>query len=82
MSSYEKLLKQFLKKPESLKYKEIENLLIRLGFEKIDGKGSHKKFKHKTLRYNFIIPIHNNECKKVYKKRLSKFIRKTFYYNE
>ena len=76
MTSREKALKRFLNSPGGLKYEEIEKLLIGLGFEKIEAKGSHKKFKHIKLDRDLIIPVHNNDCKKFYKSLAAKIIKK------
>lgn len=76
MTSLEKLINKFKRKPESLKYREIEKLLISFGFEKILIKGSHIKFKHLKFGNDLVIPIHNNECKDFYKKQVLKFVNK------
>lgn len=70
MSQIEKLLKRFLLKPESVRYLDIERILLSLGFEKIPAKGSHVKWKHRQLRSDIIIPLHNNECKGFYKQQV------------
>lgn len=67
MSKIEKKLEKFFKSPSSLKYSDIETILIYFGFEKINAKGSHIKFKHIKLQNDLVIPIHNNECKDFYK---------------
>jgi len=78
MTSYDKLLDKFLNHPPSLKYIEIEKLLLYLGFEKISAKGSHAKFKHQKVKFDLIIPIHNNDCKKFYKIYAAKLIKKLY----
>lgn len=75
MSKHEKLLWKFLNKPESLPFKKIELLLLKIGFERIESKGSHIKFKHPRLAQNLIIPLHNNDCKPFYKIAASKVTR-------
>ena len=40
--------------------KELCNILEKLGFEKIYGKGSHVRFKHQDGRRT-VIPVHGNE---------------------
>lgn len=82
MTKRNKLLQRFLKSPVSVKYLQIENILIELGFEKIEAKGSHKKFKHVLLDSDLIIPVHNNDCKDFYKKQVAKFIMKYFQYDK
>lgn len=76
MTSLDKLKKKFENNPESLRYSELEKLLIYFGFEKIFTKGSHIKFKHSKLKNDLIIPIHNKDCKEFYKKQANKFINK------
>jgi predicted RNA binding protein YcfA (HicA-like mRNA interferase family) len=74
MSRIEKLLQRFQKKPDSVRYADIETILLHVGCEKVSVRGSHVKFKHRTLRYDIIIPVHNNECKQFYKKQVLKQI--------
>lgn len=78
MSSNGKRLQRFLQQPTALHYREIESLLLRLGFEKIETKGSHKKFKHPNLKSDLILPVHNNDCKPFYKKYVQKILIQTF----
>jgi len=40
--------------------KELCKILEKIGFEKIQGKGSHVRFKHQDGRRT-IVPIHGNE---------------------
>ena len=40
--------------------KELCNILEKLGFEKIHGKGSHVRFKHNDGRRT-VVPVHGNE---------------------
>lgn len=76
MSKNENLIKKFQQNPTSCRYLEIQNILIYFGFEKINAKGSHVKFKHPDLIYDFVIPVHGNECKDFYKKEAKKYINK------
>jgi len=76
MSRIEKLLRKFLKNPESLKFKEIEKLLLYIGFEKIGINGSHHLFIHPLDSSTHSIPVHNSECKTVYKKKTCKLVHK------
>lgn len=71
----DRLLQKFLNNPDSLGYGRIENLLLILGFEKIEAKGSHKKFKHQLLQRDLIIPVHNNDCKSFYKYLVARIIK-------
>jgi len=74
MSSTEKLLNRFLKNPGSIKFKRIETLLFRLRFEKSGINGSHHKFSHTLIHKAYSIPVHGNDCKTIYKKKLAKLI--------
>lgn len=74
MSRIEKLLHKFRSKPDSVRYVDIESVLFHVGFEKLDAKGSHVKFKHRALRVDIVIPVHNGECKPFYKKQVLKQI--------
>jgi len=71
----DKKLQKFLNNPTSLRYTQIETLLIQLDFQKISTRGSHIKFKHHLLKSDLIIPIHNNDCKDFYKKLVVKIIK-------
>lgn len=76
MTKLEKVINQFFSRPTSLKYTDIEKILLYFGFKKIQAKGSHKKFKHSTLNRDLIIPVHNNECKDFYKKQAALIVKK------
>ena len=76
MTNIDKLKNRFKSNPASLKYREVEKILIHLEFEKIPIKGSHVKFKHPKFIIDLVIPIHNNECKEFYKKQINKIISK------
>lgn len=76
MTRKQRLLQKFINNPKSLRYSQIELLLIALEFERIEAKGSHKKFKHRQLEQDLIIPVHNNECKPFYKQLVLKTIMK------
>ena len=75
MSKIDKKVEKFLKNPTSCKYSDIEIVLIYFGFEKINAKGSHLKFKHLRLQSDLVIPLHNNECKDFYKMEAQKRIK-------
>jgi len=76
MSTIKKKVEKFLGKPTSCKYLDIETILIHFGFNKINAKGSHVKFKHSQLSSDLVIPVHNNECKDFYKLEAKKKIKK------
>jgi len=75
MTKIEKTVQQFLTRPESLRYFEIEKVLKFLGFNLVKTRGSHKKFKHSSLANDLIIPVHNNDCKNFYKTQASKIVK-------
>lgn len=76
MTKIDKLIRQFLNHPSALRYEEIEKILSHFGFEKIEAKGSHKKFKNPLLHHDLIIPVHNKDCKDFYKKLAANTIKK------
>ncbi len=75
MTQKEKLINQFFTQATSLSYSQIEKVLLIFDFEKIPTKGSHNKFKNPKLKYDLVIPVHNNECKDFYKKLASKIVK-------
>ena len=79
MTSIEKLFDRFLNRPASLKYVEIERVLVYVGFQKIFAKGSHVKFKHCDSKSDLIITIHCNDCKSFYKIYAAKIVKKLIY---
>lgn len=74
MSQIEKLLQKFIKSPHTVRYADIERILIYIGFEKINAKGGHVKWKHKDLSSDIIVPIHNNDYKRFYKQQIGRQI--------
>lgn len=75
MTQIEKLLQKLLSRPTTLRYSQIRKLLIHLDFEEVPAEGSHRKFKHPLLEKDIIVPVHNNDCKEVYKKQVAKTIK-------
>jgi len=75
MTQIDKLLSKFKKGPDSVSYRDLERILLSLGFEKINTKGSHVKFKKEGLISDIVIPVHKNECKDFYKKQTYKQIK-------
>lgn len=75
MTAKEKLINKFLANPQSLKYRQIEKIILSFDFVKIEAKGSHKKFKHYKLENDLTIPIHNNDCKNFYKKQVANTLK-------
>ncbi|MCB9805622.1 type II toxin-antitoxin system HicA family toxin [Candidatus Nomurabacteria bacterium] len=77
MTIRDKLIAKFKFKedPEKLKFRDIEKILVSLGFEKIQTKGSHVKYKNQKFPNDVIVPIHSNECKPFYKRQIYKIIK-------
>jgi predicted RNA binding protein YcfA (HicA-like mRNA interferase family) len=75
MTKKDKILEKFKTNPLSLKYWEIRKILEDMGFEKIEAKWSHIKFKNKKIINDIIIPLHNNDCKDFYKKQVYKILK-------
>jgi len=75
MTKKDKILNKFFKNPESIKYSELEFILISYWFEKINSKWSHIKFKNPKFLNDIIIPLHNNDCKWFYKKQVYKILK-------
>jgi len=74
MTKQEKIIEKLLNRPLSLKYYEIENLFNNDRFQIENRKWSHKKITLNEDEEKYvIIPIHNNDCKDVYKILLKKF---------
>ena len=67
MTNKRKILERFFNTPTSLKFNQIEKILLHYGFTKKQGKGSHQKFKHPDIPIQLIFPVHNNDCKNIYK---------------
>ncbi|MCK5509943.1 type II toxin-antitoxin system HicA family toxin [Candidatus Parcubacteria bacterium] len=76
MTQKDKKIEHFLANPNNFKYQQIKIILINLGFNEIQAKGSHVKFKHTLITHDLIIPIHSNDCKTYYKKQIVKIIKK------
>jgi predicted RNA binding protein YcfA (HicA-like mRNA interferase family) len=76
MTKKSKLVEKFLENPDSIRYSQLVTILEEYGFERIQAKGSHVKFKHPKLSEDLIIPIHNGDCKEHYKQQARKFVEK------
>ncbi len=74
MTKQEKIIEKLLERPTSLKYSEIENLFNNEKFKIEQRKWSHIKITLIEDEEKYInIPLHNNDCKDVYKIKLKKF---------
>jgi hypothetical protein len=77
MSKKDKIKEQFLLSPRTLTYAKIYSFLMNEGYIEIDGKGSHTRIKDKKTWKSFVVPIHNWECKWIYKEELKNFYLST-----
>lgn len=75
MTKKAKLSIKFSRNPAALTYLQIEKLLLNVGCEKVQAKGSHVKFKYPGHKPDLIIPVHNNDCKPFYKTIAYQFIK-------
>ncbi len=73
MTSYEKLLLKFIENPQTLKFKDIEKIILKNWYEKTEWKWSHTVYK-KDWELPIIVAIHNNDCKNPYKKSIKKIL--------
>lgn len=73
MTRKSKLLRKFLRNPDSLKFREVETILVGFGYRLVRVKGSHYHYEHEVLK-KIIFPIHANDCLKMYKHQLAKYI--------
>ena len=72
----EKLRKEFLSNPRGLDYKKIITLLLSEWYEIHLWKWSHVKVEFiRTWEY-FTVPLHNWDCKWLYKDKLREFYLK------
>ena len=76
MTRKRKLIQKFLDKPKNIGYSKIEKILLWIGFERVEAKGSHTKFKYKNISEDLIFPLHKGDCKIYYKKAAAKLIIK------
>lgn len=75
MSKKDKLLDRFLAQPikKDLTFNELENLLISLGYQKIQGSGSRVKFYHQ--QYDNLINLHKSHPNNALKEYLIRQIQ-------
>jgi predicted RNA binding protein YcfA (HicA-like mRNA interferase family) len=71
-----KLVERFLANPTSIRLAQIIIVLEQFGFQQIQAKGSHLKFKHPKLNTDLVIPAHNNDCKDFYKKMAKQYVER------
>ena len=74
MNRNHKLIEKFKISPEKCTFQEIEKILIMLGFNKVQGKGSHVKMFQKNV--TIIFSPHNHEIKPYQKRKALKACQK------
>ena len=72
MSKFEKLLQRLKSRPADFAWDELLSLLSKLGFKKLEGKGSRVKFYHHDL--DCMIQLHKPHPQKVLKSYMLKEI--------
>jgi len=75
MTKLGKLVQKFIKQPGTVSYKGMKKILLAAGFEQVQARGSHVKFKNDALGINIIVPVHGSDCKEFYKKDILKLIK-------
>lgn len=71
MVSIEKSIEKFKQNPKTLKFSEIEKIMLNAGFKfKWWWKWSHKKMINPKTNTSYTIPIHSKDCLRVYKEDL------------
>ncbi len=73
MTKKDKIKKKFLENPKSLNFSKILNFLLSEWYEFQEAKGSHKKIEYLETWENFVVAVHNNEIKDIYKVLLKEF---------
>ncbi len=68
MTKLEKLIKKFIEQSETINVRDIEKIALYNGYEKVRQTWSHSIYK-KAQSPDIILPIHNNDCKPIYKKQ-------------
>ena len=74
MSRKNKLFDRLKNNPKDVRFGDIRNLMVDIGFELKRTSGSHYIFSKGDI--TFVIPAHNNKVKAVYVKRLIDIIEK------
>lgn len=73
MTNKKKLIEKLINSPQNLKYSEIETLFNNDEHIIEWGKWSHKIISNIVKWTSITIPIHNNDCITIYKRKLRKF---------
>jgi len=69
MSQLEKLIEKIKNAKASVRFVDLEKILLHAGYERLRQKGSHVHFR-KAGALSLTIPVHNNKVKKVYAKEV------------
>ncbi len=73
MTKKEKIKTNFINSPRTVFYQDIKSLLISDGFIFSWWKWSHVKIKNPKTWMTYIMPIHDGECKWIYKDGIKDF---------
>ena len=73
MTQYEKLLEKFLLNPTSITLKDLIKILENNWYEYRAWKWSHNLYTNEKWN-RIVIAVHNNDCKKSYKKEVKKIL--------
>ena len=76
MTQLEKLFRALLQGAKDARYQELEKILLRLGYSKREGKGSHTVFTHPQHRA-LVIPA-KNPVKRVYIEQVRSILAEYF----
>ena len=66
MSQFEKLLEKIKNNPKSVRFEELEKVLLRYGFTERQSSGGSSHYIFKRDNQNFTIPRHGQFVKAVY----------------
>ena len=66
MSQFEKLLERIKNNPKSVRFEEIEKVLLRYGFKESQSRGGSSHYNFKKDNLLFTIPRHGQFVKEVY----------------
>jgi predicted RNA binding protein YcfA (HicA-like mRNA interferase family) len=64
---------ELLRNPREMRFKEVETILYNYGYELVNSRGSHFRFKKKDFP-SITVVAHGNKVKKWYVKSISKIL--------
>lgn len=65
MSQIEKLIAMMRNAKSDVRFSDLENILLHVGYENVRQKGSHVHFRKQGMP-SLTLPVHNGKVKKVY----------------